>query len=68
MAEERKEMQHAIKQIEKLENKGVDDALAKHNVDGSIPSPKKNKKKAMVTMSDMAMSDTGSRGNDRFGW
>ncbi len=67
MAEERKEMQNAMKQIDKLENKGVDQALAKHNVDGAIASPKK-KVKRNNTVSDIAFNDTSYRGNDRFGW
>ena len=46
----------------------MDAALAKHNVDGALDSPNKKKKKKNQTMSDLALSDTGYRGNDRFGW
>lgn len=45
MIEERKQMQHTIKTIDKLEHKNVDKALAKHNVDGAPDNPKKKGKK-----------------------
>ena len=41
MIEERKQMQHTIKTIDKLEHKNVDKALAKQNVDGAPNIPKK---------------------------
>lgn len=69
MIEERKLMQESIKQIDKLENKGVDEALAKRSVDGAPNSPKKTKKgKGSTTMNGFAADEDYRPSSDRFGW
>ena len=67
---ERKQIQDTIKQIDRLEHKNVDKALAKQNVDGGLAEPKKKGKRMDTTMSYLAISDDGGgyRAGDRAGW
>ena len=69
MIEERKQMQDAIKTIDKLESRGVDAALAKQGVDGGAASPlkKKGKKKDTMGLGELDLSDT-YRPSGNHGW
>ena len=67
MIDERKQMKESMKMIDKLENKNVDKALAKHSVDGAPISPKKKGRKKEMTMNDFVVNDNGSAPY-RSGW
>ena len=56
-----------MKQIEKLENRNVDKALGKLNVDGA-PALKKKAKKKDEECADFDGSDTLRGGGNRLGW
>jgi len=64
---ERKQIQQAIHQIEKLESKGVDEALVKLNVDGA-PALFKKGKQSVDEVVDLDLSDTYRPPTTRFGW
>ena len=68
MINERNKVKESITAIENLSVQNVDKALAKTNVDGSMPSPLKNKlARGLLSASDMAVSDAPYRGGGN-GW
>lgn len=61
-------MQQSIKTIDKLENKSVDKALAKHAVDGAPNTYSKKGKKKDSSMMQPLSDDDGYRPTERVGW